>query len=194
LGHLEAQEALMSKPSAFALFDPQHSQALPFETPRANARQPAPYLIWDEATATAAAAWLPQVDRTDNRKIKSKRFVVAAIIAVMAMVVLAAASRSTSIASGGQCHISSPPVTFGTNTETQMLVRGGLPCPIWTRIAGTSINELVVTRAPTNGTVTPRGRTGVIYRPAANYQGTDVFEFAMRGQSTSTLRVNVTVE
>jgi hypothetical protein len=182
----------MSKPSASAPFDPQQSQSLPFEAPRANARQPAPYLIWDEATAYAAAAWLPQVDRTDGRK--AKRFVLAAIIGAMTMLALAAGSRSTTSASTTHCHISSPPVLFGTNTETQMLVRGGLPCPIWTRIAGAPVNELVVTRAPANGTVTPRGRTGVTYRAAANYRGTDVFEFAMRGQSPSTLRVNVTVE
>ncbi len=182
----------MSKPSASALFDPQQSQVLPFDTPDIKAQQSAPYLVWDEATAYASAAWLPQVDRTDGRK--AKRFVTAAIVGVLAMLALAAGLRTPTIASANQCHVSQPPAVFGTNTETQMLVRGGLPCPIWTRIAGASVNELVVTLAPTNGTVTPRGRTGVSYRPAANYHGTDVFEFAMRGPATSTVRVNVTIE
>ena len=107
------------------------------------------------------------------------------MIAVLVMLVLAASARTVSGTS--ECRVSAP-IVSGANTETQMLVRGGMPCPIWTVIAGASVNELAVTVAPKNGSLTARGRTGVVYRPSANYRGTDVFEFAMRGQSTATVR------
>ena len=192
----------MSKPSASVMTAPQPSAALPFDpaspagdglTGRRQSK-PAPYLAWDDAAAYASVVWLPRADVQASRKLQAKRFVIGSVMAVLGMMALAAGARSTNIATVSECRVSEPPAVFGVNSETQMLVRGGLPCPIWTRIAGASVNELTVTVAPKNGTITPRGRTGVSYRPAANYRGTDLFEFAMRGDATSTVRVKVTVE
>ena len=192
----------MSKPSASVMTAPPPSAALPVDTASpasdglTSRRQPkpAPYLAWDDAAAYASAAWLPPADVQASRKLQAKRFVIGSAMAVAGMMALAAGARSTSIATVSECRVLEPPAAFGVNSETQMLVRGGLPCPIWTRIAGASVNELTVTVAPKNGTITPRGRTGVSYRPAVNYRGTDLFEFAMRGNATSTVRVKVTVE
>jgi hypothetical protein len=190
----------MSKPSASVMSKPQLGQFLALDTgnmahnDQAVGPQPKPYVAWEDTAAYASVAWFPQADLHASRKLQAKRFVIGSVLAVLGMVTLAAAARSSNIAPVSECRVSEPPVAFGANSETQMLVRGGLPCPIWTRIAGASVNELTVTVAPTNGTITPRGRTGVSYRPSANYRGSDVFEFAMRGNATSTVRVKVTVE
>jgi hypothetical protein len=184
----------MSKPSASALFEPRQSQAVPFDTSDLTARSgPKPFLAWDDAATYASAAWLPPSDPQTIRKHNARRFVAGAVVSVLATFALAAVARSANVAVS-ECRVTEPPAVYGTNAETQMLIRGGVPCPIWTRIARGPIKELAVTLAPKNGSVTPRGRTGVVYRPATNYRGSDVFEFAMRGQPTSTVRVNVTVE
>jgi hypothetical protein len=185
----------MSTQPAPVTFDSERSGVLQFDgASAANAQQTQTYAAWDDSAAYARGAWFPQADPHANRKLQAKRFVIGSVLVVLGMVTLAAAARSTNIAPVSECRVSEPPVAFGANSETQMLIRGGLPCPIWTRIAGATVNELSVTVAPTNGTVTPRGRTGVSYRPSGNYRGSDLFEFAMRGNATSTVRVKVTVE
>jgi hypothetical protein len=183
----------MSKPSAATTFDSQRSQVHSFGSPSltTSARSKA-FLAWDDAATHGAANWLPLAEPQTVRTSNAKRFVAGAVIAVLGMLALAAGVRS--VAGVSECRVAAPPAVFGTNAETQMLIRGGLPCPIWTVVASATVNELAITVAPKNGSLTHRGRTGVIYRPAANYRGTDVFEFAMRGQAKSTVRVNVTVE
>jgi hypothetical protein len=139
--NLEIGEVLMSKPYAFEMSQSGHG---------------GPSLAWDEATAYAVAARLPQVRTERPRRSKLIRFMLSAAVGTLGMLAVAAAARSTSLTDATECRIAEPPVVFGTNAETQMLVRGGLPCPIWTHIAGAGVNDLAIVVAPKHGTAASR--------------------------------------
>jgi hypothetical protein len=175
--NLEIGEVMMSKPHASEM---------------SQSREGGPSLAWDEATAYAMAARLPQ-ERPERPRSKLIRFMLSPVVGTLGMLAVAAAARSTSLTDATECRISEPPLVFGANSETQMLVRGGLPCPIWTHIASAGVNELAIVVAPKHGTAASR-RSGVIYRPTAAFHGSDVFEFTVRRQSTATVRVKATAK
>jgi hypothetical protein len=80
-----------------------------------------------------------------------------------------------------------------------MSVRAGAACPVWARSTTAQIDMMTITLSPQHGTAKPRGRTGVIYRPAPGFRGEDAFAYVRQGASSqyrgsSLVRVNVRVE
>ena len=87
---------------------------------------------------------------------------------------------------------------FGREMNVKMSVGSGMSCALFTRAGSVSLDDVVVEAAPENGTVNPRGRTGVTYRAKPAYKGDDAFTIALKGRSGSEsgamkVRVNVAV-
>ena len=53
------------------------------------------------------------------------------------------------------------------------------------------IEDLTITSAAQHGSISPRGRTGVIYRAHGNYRGEDSFALALRGRAGSSAGVAI---
>jgi hypothetical protein len=98
-----------------------------------------------------------------------------------------------------QCRAEPGTLVFGADVEATMTVSHGSPCAIWIKAENTSLDELKVTSLPQHGTISLRGRTGVIYRPYREFTGEDFFLFTLRGSSAmrdkaSLVRVRVSVK
>ncbi len=143
------------------------------------------------ADLTSSAAVLP-------RDFSSAFLLFGSAIALTAMSTLFVAHRSDVVAAP-VCQTNPIALLFGTSLTTTMTVTGDRPCSIWVRPVGASVNELSVTQSPQYGAVSPRGRTGVIYRAQKDFRGEDSFAFSMEGRSganagAAVVLVNVTVK
>lgn len=114
------------------------------------------------------------------------------------LVALALLARLSSGHLPVDCRVS--PVAFQPAGETEaiMSVAAGRSCALTARIGAAEVIELAVGTLPRHGTVAPRGRTGVIYMPAAGFRGEDHFALAFTGGDRSgrgvmAVRVKVTV-
>ena len=122
---------------------------------------------------------------------------------IAALVLLAAggaafAIKNSSLTARG-CNTAPRPMLLAEQVDATMTIRGGRPCPIIAQLIADSINGLDVTTFPSNGKLTPRGRTGVIYHPDRKFRGEDYFEYAMdrstgAGAARSVVRVHVKVD
>lgn len=61
-------------------------------------------------------------------------------------------------------------------------------CAIWANPQGISVKVVTITAAPQHGTLALRGRTGVTYRPARGFTGTDSFAFMLPNASSAERR------
>jgi hypothetical protein len=82
--------------------------------------------------------------------------------------------------------------------DVTMTLSHNAACAIWAHAASISVKDVTITTAPQHGTVALRGRTGVTYRPARGFTGTDSFAFTLHSTSASggaalTARVHATV-
>ena len=86
------------------------------------------------------------------------------------------------------CHIRLAPYIFGVTSEVSATVPAGVPCMITIRPGSSSIEALTIESHPKLGTLSTRGRTGVIYRPNSKTGGPDEFAFAIHGVAPSSTR------
>jgi hypothetical protein len=82
--------------------------------------------------------------------------------------------------------------------EVAMTVRQGRSCAMRVHADHAEINGLRLVTLPRQGTVTERGKAGVVYHATRNSHGDDAFDLELHGTSdrhafTSTIRVAVTV-
>ena len=96
------------------------------------------------------------------------------------------------------CQAAPLPLRLGTETAVQMAVSPGMACTLAVPVTTASLDDVVVTMPPAHGAVTPRGRSGIVYRAKPAFSGDDAFAFALSGHSesgagTMTVLVNVTV-
>jgi Bacterial Ig domain len=87
---------------------------------------------------------------------------------------------------------------FGADLDVKMTLSHNAACAIWTNAASISVKDVTITAAPQHGTLALRGRTGVTYRPARGFTGTDSFAFTLQSTSAPsvaalTARVQATV-
>lgn len=97
------------------------------------------------------------------------------------------------------CRTEPAGLTPGANLEVRMTVSHNAACAIWTKAEAVAFDEFHVTVPPKHGSVAPRGRTGVSYRPAPQFTGEDLFAFTLHGRldardNSSLVRVRVTVQ
>ena len=96
------------------------------------------------------------------------------------------------------CQAKPIPLVLGFDTQISISTSAGTPCPLMLRTGGIPLDELSVEAQPQHGTVTARGRTGVVYRPSPAFKGEDTFAFSVRGSpsarsETSVVRVRAIV-
>jgi hypothetical protein len=98
-----------------------------------------------------------------------------------------------------RCQTRPIPIAFGTMVETRVAVPAQRACTITVSIGSAVISAVAVETEPEHGRLAPRGRTGVVYVPDADFKGEDSFVFALerspdRGAATSLVRVIATVK
>jgi hypothetical protein len=100
--------------------------------------------------------------------------------------------------SSTDCRVEPIPLMVGTDSEISIGVPVGIPCTILVQPGSPVIDSITVGAAPERGTLMPRGRTGVIYRPHPGFSGEDSFAFSLNSRSgsttaTSTIRVRARI-
>jgi hypothetical protein len=96
------------------------------------------------------------------------------------------------------CRVAPIPLTLGLQTEVSLALPANTPCTILVQSGSASLDGLRIDIPPERGTLTPRGRTGVVYRPRPGFKGADAFDFSLSGRShaayeTATIRVRANI-
>jgi hypothetical protein len=112
-------------------------------------------------------------------------------LSVLAMV-------SAGLLGSHDCRVAPIPLTLGLQTEVSLALPANTPCTILVQSGSASLDGLRIDIPPERGTLTPRGRTGVVYRPRPGFKGADAFDFSLSGRShaayeTATIRVRANI-
>ena len=96
------------------------------------------------------------------------------------------------------CRVTPIQLALGHETEVSIALPANTPCTILVQPGSAALDGLRIDVPPQRGTLTPRGRTGVVYRPRAGFKGADAFDFSLRGGShaayeTATIRVRASI-
>ena len=96
------------------------------------------------------------------------------------------------------CRVAPIPLALGLQTRYCLRSRPIRPARSWCSPAAALDGPFRIDIPPERGTLTPGGRTGVVYRPRPGFKGTDVFDFSLRGRSsaayeTATIRVRASI-
>jgi hypothetical protein len=78
------------------------------------------------------------------------------------------------------------PLRLDSQADATLAVSRGAPCALSIDPGSVAVDTLTVEAAPANGTLSPRGRTGVVYRPARSFAGEDAFTIAVTGHVGAT--------
>jgi hypothetical protein len=103
------------------------------------------------------------------------------------------------VAGSHDCQVRPIPLALGVESNASVAVPANTPCTITVAAGSTAFEDIAIEVLPQHGTVTPRGRTGVTYRPAPRFKGEDSLAFSIRGRSgavtgISVVRVHATVK
>jgi hypothetical protein len=135
---------------------------------------------------------------SDQAASSPRRAVLLGCLALVGVLALGIAARSLDVRPLAECRSGPVRLTLGSEAPATVTMGSGAACAISFFAPAASMNDVSVMAAPRHGTLTPRGRTGVIYRADAKYRGEDGFDLALRGRSDSgegvaIVRVNVGV-
>jgi Bacterial Ig domain len=97
------------------------------------------------------------------------------------------------------CRVSPIRLALGDHQNISIALPANTPCTISVQPASTMLDDITVDAPAAHGTLTPRGRTGVTYRPRAGFRGSDSFDFSLHsgsnaGRESSVIRVRATIE
>ena len=131
---------------------------------------------------------------SDATKGHPRMAIAAGLLSLAAAVAFVATSGRTA---GMACVVDPGPLVFSPESNVNLTVTGDVACPVFARPGTARVDALNVAIPPQHGTLRPRGRTGVIYRPEHGFKGADAFAFSMQGASAfykgaALVRVNVT--
>jgi hypothetical protein len=110
------------------------------------------------------------------------------VLLVGTTIALVCAMLWTHAFGSSRCYIRLAPYVLGITSEISAAVPAGVPCTITIRPGSASIEALAIESHPKFGTLTPRGRTGVIYRPHNSAGGSDAFAFAIYGGAAAPMQ------
>ena len=73
------------------------------------------------------------------------------------------------------------------------------PCTLLVQTGSAILDDIAVTAPPERGTLTSRGRSGVVYRPRPGFKGNDSFDFSLQGllngaRESSIVRVRAVID
>jgi hypothetical protein len=104
-------------------------------------------------------------------------------VAFVGVLAFGLAARTLDARPLAECRSGPVRLALGSETAATVTIGSGAACAISFFAPAVSMNGVRIMAAPRHGTVTPRGRTGVIYRAAAKYRGEDSFDLALSGRS-----------
>jgi len=143
----------------------------------------------------------PPRERRANRRGRQidSRIVLGACAILLSVVGVSASMKALELRPPSACLALPVHLILGAETAARIETSSGIACTVSVQTGSAVIDDLTVTSPAQHGSVAPRGRTGVIYRPQGNYQGEDQFELALRGRSdakagVAIVRVRVTVQ
>ena len=118
------------------------------------------------------------------------------LLGILAAVV---AARTLNLIAVPECRATPVRLAFAPMTEVKVVTSARTPCLFALRLGAARVDTLTITTNPQHGVVTPRGRTGVAYRPLPGFRGEDAFWFSFDGRSNqnpgaAVVRVGVTVK
>ncbi len=128
----------------------------------------------------------PDEAAQSGRAAPAWRFVGLSILCVLAMAV------AGTLSSRG-CRVEPVTLGAGIGRDISIAVPADTPCTILVRPGSATLVGFTVDVPPQRGTVTPRGRTGVVYRPNRGYTGDDGFTFSLHGRSSAIVRVRARI-
>jgi hypothetical protein len=94
-------------------------------------------------------------------------------------ILCAAAMVWASMLGARGCHVE--PIAPGRASDVSIALPANTPCTILVRTGNAVLDDIMVHAPPEHGTLMSRGRTGVVYRPAPGFKGSDSFAFSLRG-------------
>ena len=126
------------------------------------------------------------------------RFIAIGAVFLLMVAAVAWATGLAGLLRRSECRSWPTLLVFGQETDASLLVRGAVGCPLSLQAPSLAVDELKMITLPENGSVMPRGRTGVTYLPSRNFKGEDFFAFTVHGHSaaaegTALVRVRVSV-
>ena len=104
-----------------------------------------------------------------------------------------------SILSTRGCQVRPVHLALGYDQNVSIALPANTACTISVQHDSAMLDDITVDAPAAHGTLTPRGRTGVVYRPRTGFRGLDSFDFSLhRGSSaereTSVIRVRASIE
>lgn len=114
----------------------------------------------------------------------SPRVTLGAWIGLLAIVGALITARAFA-AGPAECRTLPNATLFRPETNATMTLKAGTACSIWLRPSAAAVERIELVTPPAHGVVTPRGRTGMVYRANANFSGEDFFAFALHGRSSA---------
>jgi hypothetical protein len=102
------------------------------------------------------------------------------------------------ILSAHDCRVRPIRLALGHDQDVSIALPANTPCTISVQSGSTVLDDIIVDAAAEHGTLTPRSRTEVIYRPRAGFRGSDSFDFSLRSgpnsaHETSIVRVRAII-
>ena len=96
------------------------------------------------------------------------------------------------------CRIAPIQLALGIEAAVSIALPANRACTILVHPGNATLDAITVVSPPERGTLTPRGRTGVVYRPPPGFKGGETFDFSLHGRSsstyeTSTIRVRANI-
>jgi hypothetical protein len=119
-------------------------------------------------------------------------FVALSVLCVAAMV-------GASFLGSRGCRLAPIPFALGRDSDVSITLPANTPCTILIQTGNAVLDDIAVQAPPERGTLTSRGRTGVVYRPRPGFKGSDAFDFSLRGllngaRETSIVRVRAVID
>ena len=93
--------------------------------------------------------------------------------------------------SARDCRAKPIPLALGLDAEASIAMPANTPCTILVRLGSVALDGITIDAPPERGTLTPRGRTGVVYRPHRDFKGDDTFAFSLHGRSSSVRETSI---
>jgi hypothetical protein len=150
-----------------------HAGAASLERRRARAV----HLPFQVAPEREAAEDTRGADRALWKKMVMRALLVLAPIAVLALAIVGA--------SFADCSTSMAPVGSAGEMQAFMEIGAARSCFLRLSAAPETIQKLEVTEPPRGGNLTVRGRSGVLYHAANDFDGTDAFSLLVHGRGAT---------
>jgi hypothetical protein len=84
------------------------------------------------------------------------------------------------------CRVKPIPLLPGVASNISLALPANTPCTILVAPGSAILDDITIDAPPGRGTLTSRGRSGVVYRPDPGFKGADSFAFSLHGRPNAT--------